>query len=91
MCGQLPLVKLLRGPLHDGSVHSVLHSQHVADGVPIHALQALKQRLREALQTSRQLLTGKTLYLTLTTAATTPHQSCKSSVRSSCCYGNTAA
>ena len=55
---QLSVVELMRGPLHDGSVHSVLHRQHLADGVTVHALQPLKEGPGQALHISTQLRTA---------------------------------
>mmetsp|Transcript_17167 Transcript_17167/g.37064 ORF Transcript_17167/g.37064 Transcript_17167/m.37064 type:complete len:403 (-) Transcript_17167:988-2196(-) len=46
--GQLALVQLVRGPLHDGGVHAVLHSQHLAGCAAVHGLQPLKEGAAEA-------------------------------------------
>ena len=50
MCRELPIVQLMRGPVHDGRMHPVLYVQHLADGLSIHALKPLKERPGKALQ-----------------------------------------
>ena len=49
---ELPIVQLMRGPVHDGRVHPVLDIQHLADGLSVHALKPLKERPGKPLQDS---------------------------------------